>query len=205
MRRRYFKFIILMCMCLALASSLASCAVYPTKADDGAEWDKSWEMMGQVMGIETPGDGLELLENDSVLTGQDTYYATWAVGEPTTFVNDEGKDTDLYAAQLYLIVFGCKDEESAAAAVKEWTETEEATYSVLQHYGEVCNGQEYDFLVYDVASETNPFHRGATAFTTYGEYAISAEVTCLEDFEGDPAAMLKNFLEGCHYSSELMK
>lgn len=190
---------------LALCLLLTSCAIYPDTAEDGAAWDRSWEMMGQVMGIEPPGDGLALLENDSVLTGQDTYYATWAVGEPETFENEDGRETDLYDAQLYLIVYGCKDTASSQAAVEEWLATEEETYDVSERRQETCNGQEYTFLVYTVISETNPFDRGASAFAVFDTYAISAEVTCVEGFDGDPEQMLKNFLEGCHYSSDLLK
>lgn len=190
---------------LGLCLALTSCAIYPNMAEDGAEWDKSWEMMGQVMGVEPPGDGLVLLENDSVLTGQDTYFATWAVGEPETIINEEDKETDLYDAQLYLLVYGCKDAASSQAAIDEWLATEEQTYDVSERRQETCNGQEYTFLVYSVISETNPFHRGVSAFAVYDTYAVSAELTCVEGFDGDPEQMLKNFLEGCHYSSDLLK
>ena len=33
--------------------------------------------MAKVVGIEAPGDGLTLLTNNSVLAGEDTYYASW--------------------------------------------------------------------------------------------------------------------------------
>lgn len=49
---------------------------YPDEAMDGAKWDRSWEMLGTVLGVEAPGDGLRLLNNDTALAGDDTYYAS---------------------------------------------------------------------------------------------------------------------------------
>ena len=48
----------------------------PKAADDGRAWDASWEMMGSVMGVEDPGSGFNLLNNDTALAGSDTFYAS---------------------------------------------------------------------------------------------------------------------------------
>lgn len=66
-----------------------------------------------------------------------------------------------------------------------------------------CNGQEYTLLLYECGSDTNPYSRGVSAFTTYENYAISAELTCREAFTGDVLSILTDFLEGCHYNAAL--
>ena len=184
---------------------LAGCGKYPDTADDGTVWDENWEMMGRVLGVEEPGNGLVLLENNSILTGDDTYYATWAVGGPADYVNADGEETDLYEAQLYLLLYGCSDEEAAEAAMAEFIGMEEKNYDVSQRRTETHKGQAYEMLVYECVSDTNPFARGVSAFGIYENYVISAEFTCLGSYSGDVEQVLADFLEGCHYSSQLLK
>jgi len=69
----------------------------------------------------------------------------------------------------------------------------------------VCNGQEYTVLAYDCGSETNPYERGVSAFGVYRSFVVVAELTCTEDYTGDEQALLAEFLNGCHYSAELLK
>lgn len=172
---------------------------YPSQALDGAKWDKNWEMLGTVLGVEAPGDGLALLNNDTALAGDDTYYASWVAGEPTDYVNAEGKHVDLYPAQVYLLLYGCADEAAAKEAYADWMAREEETYAVRERRSETHNGINYELLLYDVASDANPYARGASAFALYGKYVAIAELTVTEAFDGDEAAMLSNFLDCCHY------
>lgn len=198
----------LMTLILALAwmFSLTSCTgSYPEKAVDGAQWDKDWTILGTTLGVEQPGNGLTLSENPLVLTGRNTHYATWTVGEPASYVNSDGEDTDLYPAELYLLLYGCADAEEAKATVSDWMEREQDTYTVTGTATETYNTQEYTILTYQCGSETNPYSRGVSAFSVYENYAISAELTCLDTFEGDEHQMLQDFLNGCHYSAETNK
>ena len=158
---------------------------YPGEALDGAKWDKGWEMLGTVLGVEAPGDGLTLLNNDTALAGDDTYYASWVSGEPTNYVNADGKDVDLYPAQVYLLLYGCADEAAAKEAYAEWMAREEETYSVRERKAAAHNGVDYELLLYDVASDANPYSRGASAFALYGKYVVIAELTCTEDYSGN--------------------
>lgn len=200
-RRRWIAFIATVALLIALALALNTCGRYPDAADDGTPWDRSWEMLGTVLGIEPPGNGLTLQENDSVLTGDDTYYAVWTAGEPSSYVNEEGDDTDLYDASLYLLLYGCADESGAEAAAAEWREKEENSYEILDTTTETINGQEYTILTYRVISESNPYERGVSAFGIYHNYVVSAELACTSAFTGDEKTMLRDFLNGCHYSS----
>lgn len=190
---------------IALALVLTGCGGYPERADDGTPWDRNWEMLGRVLGVEEPGNGFALLENDVVLGADDTWYAAWTSGEPEPYVNADGKDTDLYPAQLYLLLYGCGNEELAAQAAADWMGRERETYHVLETRTETYNGQEYTLLVYEVASETNPYQRGVSAFAVYRNYVAVAELTCVESFAGDAQNLMADFLNGCHYSADRIR
>lgn len=191
---------------LACVFSMTGCSgSYPAKAADGMEWDQDWTILGTVLGVEIPGNGLTLSENPVVLTGDDTYYATWTVGEATTYVNKDGKDADLYDAELYLLLYGCQDSAAAEDLVSDWIERERTVYTVTDTITVTCNAQEYTFLLYQVMSDSNPYSRGVVAFGVYNDYAVSAELTCVDSFDGDERQILEEFLNGCHYSSDVEK
>lgn len=194
------KKLLLKSLSLLLILTLTACAKYPDTAADGTAWDKDWEMLGTVLGVETPKNNFTLLENDSVLTGDDAYFATWVTGELTAWVNEDGKDTDLYPAQIYLLLYGFGDEAAAEEAMADFISREEASYTVRERVSDTYNGQEYTILLYDCGSETNPYSRGASAFAIYKNYVVSAELTCTESYQGDEHAQLADFLNGCHYA-----
>ncbi len=178
---------------------------YPDRADDGAKWDRNWEMLGTVLGVEEPGNGFRLLNNDTALAGDDTFYASWVTGEATDFTNAEGKRVDLYPAQVYLLLYGCADESAAAEAKADWMAREEETYDIKEQREESFKGQTYSLLVYDCGSDTNPYSRGVSAFSTLGNYAIIAELTCTDAYPGDEQVVLADFLNGCHYGTDNLK
>lgn len=180
---------------------LSGCGQYPEQAADGTPWDPNWTMLGSVLGAEEPGNGFSLLDNYSVLTGEDIYYAAWAAGEPTDYTNEDGEDVQVYDAQIYLLAAGYADEAQAQQNQEEWIARQQETYTVTDSWSETRNGQEYTLLAYECSSETNPYHRGVSAFTVYGTYAVSAELACRESFTGQEREILLQFLDGCHYSS----
>ena len=179
---------------------LSGCSAYPEQAADGTPWDPDWTMLGSVLGAEEPGNGFSLLENYSVLTGEDIYYATWVAGEPSAYTNEDGEDVDVYDAQLYLLAVGCADESYALQNQEDWIARQQETYTVTETWSETRNGQEYTLLAYECGSETNPYQRGVSALTVYGNYAISAELACRAEFTGQEREILLRFLDGCHYS-----
>jgi len=190
--------ILALALCLLL---LAGCGHTITQAVDGTAWDDNWTVLGTTLGVEEPKNGFVLSDNSAILAADDTYYATWTCGEPSPYVNSEGKDTDLYPAQIYLLLVGCKDAENAQIAIDEWVGREENTYTVLDQATESYNGQEYTVLHYSCGSDTNPYSRGISAFAVFENYAVSAELTCTEEFDGNENALLAEFLNGCHYAS----
>lgn len=179
---------------------LSGCSQYPDKTADGAPWDHSWTILGSVLGVEEPGNGFSLLDNYSVLTGEDIYYAAWVAGEPAPYTNEDGEEVEVYDAQIYLLAAGCADEAYAQQNEEEWMARQQETYTVTKTWTETRNGQEYTLLAYECSSETNPYERGVSAFTVYGTYAVSAELVCQADFTEQEREILLQFLEGCHYS-----
>lgn len=175
----------------------------PAAAADGAAWDASWEMLGPVLGVEAPENGFTLQDNSAVLTADDIFYATWTAGEAVPYTNEDGDEVQVYDAQLYMLAVGCADGENAQKAIDQWMDRESGTYTVLDTGAETYNGQPYDLLYYDCGSDTNPYDRGVTAFTIYGNYALSAELTCRDTFAGDEAAILADVLSRCHYSADI--
>ena len=199
----YLALPLLLILALLVVGNTVDFSRYPSAAADGAPWDKSWEMLGSAVGVESPGHDLTFQTNNSVLAGEDTYYASWTIGEPSPYTNEDGDQVDLYPAQLYLLLYGCEDEESARSACQEFLDRERTTYDIKSEETGSHNGQGYTLLQYDCISDTNPYDRGASAFAVAGNYVFVAELTCQENFGGDAAQILSDVLDGVHYSADL--
>lgn len=187
---------------LALCLLLSGCAkTAPEKAADGAAWDESWTTLGGVLGVEEPGHDLELRDNNEALSVTDMYLASRTIGEGAPYTNEDGDEVVLYPARLDVLVYGRKDSAAAQQAVEDWTARQAETYDVAASRKQTCSGQDYTVSTYTCKSETNPYSRGVSAFGVYSDYAISAELNCLDSFTKDEAAILTDFLEGCHYAA----
>ena len=179
-------------LCLML---LAGCG------DGGGTREDGRETLGSVLSVEEPGHGFSLLDNNSILTMQDTYLATWVSGKPIDYVTAGGDEAQIYEAEIFLLLQGCKDAENAQIAINEWMALANDAYNVSDTLnGETHNGRAYTILTYTVASETNPYSRGAGAYAVYENYAVSAELACLDSYAGDTGAILRDFLDGCRYA-----
>lgn len=199
----YLLFPFALILALIAAGSLVDFSQYPSAAADGAAWDKNWEMMAKVVGIEAPGGGLTLLTNNSVLAGEDTYYASWTAGEPAPYTNADGDEVDLYPAQLYVLLYGCADQAAAESACADFLAREQETYTVQDQRTEEHNAQRYTVLDYTGGSAGNPYGRGSSAFAVRGNYVLVAELLAQDSFDGDVSRMLSAFLDGVHYSADL--
>ena len=189
---------------LALMMTLTACSgKYPDRAADGTAWDRDWTILGTVLGVEDPGGGFELTENPVVLTGEDTHYAVWSLGEGEIVTNAAGKEATVYNAQLYFLLCGCRDGDYAMQTVEAWMERQRAVYDITVTDEAACNSQTYTLLHYNTRSEDNPYARGVLAFAVAGRYAVSAELTCRQNWVGDEAAVLTQFLNGCHWAANL--
>ena len=198
MKKLPVMFALVLCL-----TTLCGCTKYPSQAVDGTAWDEDWTMLGSALGVEEPGNGLALLDNNTALAADDTYLAVWASGEAIPYVNADGDDAEIYEAQIYLLLMGCKDAGSARTNVDGWIARTGETYAVTDTRAETYNGQEYTVLTYACGSDTNPYSRGISAFTVFENYTVSVELTCLEEYAGDETAVLTAFLTGCHYSADI--
>ena len=187
-----------LCVLLVFLSRLGTKA--PARPVRGEAWSESWEVLGSVLGVQAPEQGFSLLDNTSILTVQDTYLATWVSGEPMDYETVAGDETQIYDAQLFVLLQGCKDNENAQMAVDEWMGLATENYDVSQTASQTHNGQEYTVITYTVRSDTNPYDQGMAAYGVFENYAVSAELTCLDTYTGDIAAILSDFLDGCHYA-----
>ena len=207
MKRRKMWMIL---FCLVIACACAAALMLnrwqpklPERAADGAAWDENWVTLSDALGVEAPGNGFALMDNNSILTAEDTFLASWSGGGTIPYVDEDGEESELPEAQIYLLLQGCKDAENAQKAIDEWVAREESIYGVQETYPETHGDQEYSIYVYEVTSEDNPYARGATAFAVRANYALTAELTCAEGYDGDAAAILSEFLDGFHYNAAL--
>ncbi len=193
----------ILCWVLAgmLCVSLLGCngKDIPAVAADGAAWDESWTTVGGVLGVETPGHGLTLRENNTALAGDDMFYATWSIGDAVPYTNEEGDEATLYDAELHLLLAGSRSQEKAQENAQTWMDMAKDRYHVTETSTETYNGQEFTVLIYTYSADTNPYAKGVCAIGVYGNYAINAELSCQSTYEGDASQVLADFLGCCHY------
>ena len=190
------------CCAAALCLLLAGCSKpAPAKAADGTDWSGDWVSIGNVLGVEEPGHSLELRDNNEALSVNDMYLASWTAGEGLPYVNEDGDDVLLYPARLDVLVYGRRDADAAKQAVEDWTARLAETYDVVSNREETHNSQDFTVSAYTCKSDSNPYARGIAAFGVYQDYAISAELNCLDSFDGDEAEILQDFLDVCHYAA----
>lgn len=188
---------LLMVMICIMIMCLAGCVGMPTEAVDGTPWSEDWTTLALTLGIEQPGHGLTLRDNKAA---RRMYYATWSIGEAQPYTNTEGSETNIYDAQLVLLLVFSDEAESARADMNEWLDLAKNSYNVTDTSQQTYNGQEFTVLTYTHESDTSPFAGGVSAFTVYDTCAISAEFTCQDTFDGDPGEILADVLEHCHYA-----
>ena len=184
-------------------SALPGKIVYPESAADGAEWDQTWLMHGNVLGI-AGGEDFTLLENYAVLTMNGISTSVWGVGTPDSFFNEQGEEEEnWYHAQIYVLAKECADGEDAQENTDEWAARLEQTWSVTNTGETEHNGHTYTVRTCESVSENQTYSRELAAFTCRGPWAVSVELDCRDSFSGDADAVLSAFLDGCHYNAAL--
>lgn len=187
-------------LCLLSVLCLSGCGkAAPPRAADGATWSEDWITLGNVIGVDTP-EGLTARENSDILSTKGMYYATWSAGDAAPYVNKDGEDAQLYDAQLYFLLAGYDSTSKAEESTEEWLTMASEQYAVEDTSTAACNGQAFTIITYTYTSEDNPYARGVSAFGTYGNYAVSVELSCQERFGGNALELLEDFLEHCHYA-----
>lgn len=190
-----------MILCLCGLLCLTGCGTPASNtAADGSTWEENWVTVGNVIGVETP-KGMTFQENSDALSAKGMYYAAWSVGDASPIVNEDGEDAQIYDAQVYLLLAGYDDTSKAEETAKEWLDMAAGQYAVETTASETYAGQTFTVITYTYTSETNPYARGASAFGTYGNFAVNVELSCQEGFDGSAPEILADFLEHCHYAA----
>jgi len=193
------KTFLLIVICGVLACLTGCGGRMPTMAVDGTPWSKDWITLGQALGVEEPGHGLTLRDDKAA---KDMCYTAWSIGEAQPYVNALGEETNLYDAQLVLLLKASGTAEEAQMNVDEWLDLAAEHYIITDTAQQTFNGQEFTVLTYTFASDTSPFARGVSAFSTFDTWAISVEFACQDTFEGDAGEIMADFLDHCHYAAE---
>jgi len=195
--KKWTVFLLAGAMCLSLTG--CGTVLPPEKAADGLDWDESWVTVGGIVGVDAP-EGMVSQENNEALASNGMYYATWSMGEGEPYLNEDEEEVQLYDAQVYLLLGGYQSAKEAENTLTQWKEMAKLQYDIDDTTAQSHNGQDFTVITYTFDSETNPYARGASAFGIYRNYAISVELTCQEDFDGDAAQLLARFLDNCHYA-----
>lgn len=195
--KRFAMLLLVGILCLSLSGCTGP--LPPEKAADGQDWNENWVTVGQIVGVDTP-EGLEARENSEALAANGMYYATWSMGEAVPYVNEDGEDAELYDAQVYLLLSGGKSAEEAENTLAQWQELAKQQYVVEETDTQTHNGQDFTVITYTFDSADNPYAGGASAYGVYRNFALNVELACREEFDGDTAELLGEFLDNCHYA-----
>lgn len=162
-------------------------------------WDENWVLIADYIGVE-PLDGFTLNESNDLLSVSGLYYATWTSGDGQDFVNADGKEAIVYNAQVYVLLEECRSADAAKKAVETWITREKQSYETGDADTKSLSGQDFEILPLIAGSEGNPYTHGTAAFAARDEWAISIELVCADNFEGNSQEILEQFLAGFHYS-----
>ncbi|MBD5102664.1 MAG: hypothetical protein HDT27_08245 [Subdoligranulum sp.] len=201
---KHVKYFGMLLLGLAACLGLAGCSMPtppPKTAADGTPWSEEWVTIGGALGVETPDD-FTLLENADTMSSNMMAYAVWSLGEGEPFTTQDGENTTLYDAQLFILLGATESEEKAAETLAGWMEIGEGMYVLASGAQENYRGQDYTVITYTYASEETPYSAGASAFGTFRDYAVSIEITCRGEAANDPKALLAEFLDRLHYAGE---
>ncbi len=193
---------VIWCLAAALCLCLTGCASAPPpeRAADGLDWDESWVTVGGKVGVDTP-EGMDPRENNEALAVNGLYYATWSKGEGRPYTNGDGEDAELYDAQVYLLLGSYRSGGEAEDALNQWKDMALEQYADVSVVEEAHNGVDFTVITYSFDSQANPYARGASAYGLFGNCAVSVEAACREEFDGDAARLLAEFLDSCHYAA----
>ncbi len=191
-------------LCTACSGTSFSGADPMSEADAAGETNADDEnedvQLGSSLTVTKPDSSLKLSGLYDVLASDGLYYATWVAGNSVDHINADGATVDLYDTQLHLLLGEYPTEENAQANADNWLAATMKNYDVNLEEDVLCGSVSYHVISYDCEDGTNPYDRGISAFTANGKDAVCAELTCVEEFDGDLRTILLNFLEHCDYT-----
>lgn len=185
-------------LCLILCLLLSGCAssALPETASDGTPWAKDWVNLGAILGVE-PMDGWTSQRNEDVLAAEGMYFAAWSYGDPSQ--NDSGET--VYPAQIFLVISEQESDAEVSACLADWEALVQDRYTAGEAFEASCNSGDFDMIPYLFPEDSGNFTSGMIALGSHGNYAINAELSCRDDFTGDPGEVLTAFLKNIHYAN----
>ena len=176
---------------------MAGCSGQPRK-DSHPDWDKTWFRAGEKLASEGT-EGFVLNESNDALSPAGLYYAAWTSGEGRNITNPQGQQAVVYEAQIYLLLEETGSASKAGADIDKWMKREAESYETDDEKAVNVNGQSFRILPLLSAKSENPFDHGMAAFGVIGSDAVTVELLCTADYDGDPETVLMRFLNGLHY------
>ena len=176
------------CLFLLISLVLVGCTPPVGKTEGGADWNSElWISVGPLLGIDRSAAGLRFSEKEK--SSSTLYYGVWSGGEP----QGEGDDTVYESLACVMVQEGKPDE-----AISSWQEAAGAYYDMEALTPETADGQ--SFTLFSLRPrQTSPYPCGVLALATHGDFAISVELTCLEDDEEKAKTQMLRFLSAFHY------
>lgn len=192
------------CVICVMIFSLAG-YIYVSLPMEGAG-ENTWEVsgyleLGHYLTVQKTDDRLSLLDSKDVLAANGLYYATWTIGDPEEYVNNEGETVDVYDVQLYLLLGEHKSDREAVKDMTKWLDAARTNYEILEEEQFTCDGLAYTLITYNCISEGNPYDRGISAFGVCDSTSVCIEMTGRESFEEELRDIMLPFLENCSYDS----
>lgn len=203
MERSFMKLNIKYILCfICMAMMLTGCSLTSSFLEKEPVENTSHLEVGRHLEVNNTNESLILYDYKEALAGDGLYYATWRIGDAIPYENSDGDTVDLYDAQLYLLLGEFTSNEKALENRDAWLERGKSNYNISEEKEIVCNEQTYRLITYTFKNESNPYARGVSAFSVYGNSAVCIELTCQKDFTEDLEAILTEFLENCTYNSD---
>lgn len=193
------KAVVFIALCTMLLCLPGCGSKRPAAAVDGTPWGKDWLTIGSTLGVEEPGHGLTLRDEQHE---KNVSHTIWSVGEEEVWTDASGEESKVYDAQLTIQLSSDRTEEEAQLDTDQFLMLADASYTVDEIVTRTYNGQDYVFMTYAFPADTSAFVRGASAFTTFSSSAVSVEFVCRESFAEDPGEVLADILSRCHYAAE---
>ncbi len=195
------KFLICI-FCLSLLLTGCSQSLSEPEPLEDTWSDSGYVKIGHDLTINNSDNRLTLLENRDTLSAEGLYYATWTIGDPTSFENSDGDTVDLYDAHLYLLLGEYPSADQALTNMNKWLAAGRTNYDILTEEEITCNGQDYTMLSYQFSGADNPYERGISVFGVFDNNAICIELTCQEHFQEDLRTIIIPFLDHCIYEAK---
>ena len=161
---------------------------------EGANSDGSVSM-GKKLIAEGPADGFRFYEKSDALAADGTFYSTFVTGDAQPYVNEEGKDAELFESQIYLLSYEGISGEDAQKKAAAWLAAAKELYQVTDTKDMQVGDTSYTVVSYLTKSENSPYSGGCAAFASKDSCAVYADLVFTDSWGGSAEESLLSQLE----------